>query len=326
MARHKRSYIIFAGAAGLLLIFLLCLNYLASTLINLESIKENIQTSVSGKIGGTIDYQSIELKIIPFTHAAVHKAVISIPGKASGTVETMSMYPKMMALFFGEVLIDRIMISSPEIRVQIPLNVKESGKGKDPADPGTLKDMLAVFASPASESHSFSISVEDGKLVLAGGDERLFSFQDLEAEMNFSPEELQFTMTCDSSIWQNMSVSADFDRKDFAGKGDINLKGFQPQQLTAYLFPDASEFVGDSHMNLDLTFISDADGIIRAEVQGALPRLTMIRENKEVTLRGGDMKGLYRTSEDRTVLTLEKLGLDYPGRRRALLLKAGMLM
>ena len=301
MARKKRIYIIFAGAAGLLLVFLLCLNYLASALINIESIKENIQTYVSGKTGGTIDYQSIDLKIIPFTHASVNKAVISIPGKASGTVERLNMYPKILPLFFGEVLVDKIRITSPEMRVHIPLNGRKTGKGKGTAGPDAFREMLAALpVPPASESQSFSITVEGGKVDLAGGDERLFSFEDISAEMNFSPEELQIAMSCHSSAWQDISINAGFYQKDFRGKGEINLKGFQPQQITAYLFPDGAEFIGDSHVNLDLSFVSDAGGIIRAEVQGKLPRLTMVRGNKKLVLRDGDIKGLYRTDDERT--------------------------
>ena len=165
--KGKKIYIRLAVLAGLLLIFLLSLNYLASTVINMESIKDKLQATVSRKVGGEVTFQNIDLLILPFTHAVVHKTSISIPGRALGTIETLDVSPKILPLFTGKVLIDEIRIGSADINFTLPEKVAKKNAAKEPVANDPVKDRVAaVLASLASVAPELAVEISDVRISL----------------------------------------------------------------------------------------------------------------------------------------------------------------
>jgi len=78
MTRQKKIYIGLAGFTGFLLILLLIFHYLESSFANSEWTRKKVQTIISQKTGGNADYKTAELSLIPYIHAKIHQANISI--------------------------------------------------------------------------------------------------------------------------------------------------------------------------------------------------------------------------------------------------------
>lgn len=78
MTRQKKIFIGLAGLTGFLLILLLVFNFLASTFVNSEGMRKKVQTIISQKTGGKVEYKTVDLSIFPYTHAAIHQASISL--------------------------------------------------------------------------------------------------------------------------------------------------------------------------------------------------------------------------------------------------------
>ena len=105
MTGRKKIFTGLTVLAALLLVFFLSLNYLASAFINLEFVKKAIWTSFSRQTGGTIEYQSIDLSLFPSAHAVIRKINISLPGRGGGTAEKLDLYPEILPLFRGKLLL-----------------------------------------------------------------------------------------------------------------------------------------------------------------------------------------------------------------------------
>ena len=108
MTRQKKIYIGLAGFTGFLLILLLVFHYLGSTFVNSEGMRKRVQTIISQKTGGKVEYKTADLSIFPVIHAVIHQASISIPGKGTGNIKTLKILPKILPLFTGKLLIDEI--------------------------------------------------------------------------------------------------------------------------------------------------------------------------------------------------------------------------
>ena len=126
MTRQKKIYIGLAGFAGFLLILLLVCNYLGSTFVNSEGMKEKIQTFVSQQIDGKVEYETVDLSLLPYPRSVVHRASISLPGKGKGTIKKLKIVPKILPLFIGKFLIDEIRIESPDFKILMPRGSEQS--------------------------------------------------------------------------------------------------------------------------------------------------------------------------------------------------------
>jgi hypothetical protein len=315
-----RKYIrLFFWVIGFFLIILIALNFLASRFINKKSITEKIQTTVSEKIGGEVEFDRADLSIFPLTHAVIHQGRFSIPGKATGSFESVSVRPKILYLLIGKVRIAKVSVTAPDITMRLPerspqkAKVRDKGE-KDKDDPlAVLKEHLFSLLAPLSaDAPDLVVRVENGTLDMAGKDQTLFRFQDIEANVVLPPKGLKINITCSSNLWENISTEIDIDPDDLRGNGFINLSNFQPKKLLDYFYQGPDYRIGDSTINLNLNFTLDGMEELQAEVQGAFPKLTLLREDNEIVIKGTSMKGLFQMDKDTTTVSLNELNLDYP--------------
>jgi hypothetical protein len=305
--------------AVFLLVVLLLLNFLASRFINKESIREKIQTTVSEKIGGEVEFDRADLSIFPLTHVVMHQGRFSIPEKAAGSFDSVSIRPKILYLLIGKVRIAKISVTAPDISIKLPerspqkAKVRDKGE-KDKDDPlAVLKEHLFSLLAPLSaDAPDLVVSVGNGTLDMVEKDQSLFRFQDIDAHVVFPPKGLKLNLTCSSSLWENISTEIDLDPKDFRGNGSINLSNFQPKKLLDYFSPRPDYHIGDSMVNFNLDFTLDGMEELQAEVQGSFPKLTLLREDNEIVIKGTSMKGLLQMDKDTTAVSLKELDLDYP--------------
>ncbi len=61
MTRQKKIYIGLAGFTGFLLVLLLAFHYLGSAFVNSEGMRQKVQTIISQKTGGKVEYKTADL-------------------------------------------------------------------------------------------------------------------------------------------------------------------------------------------------------------------------------------------------------------------------
>ncbi len=241
MTRQKKIYIGLAGFTGFLLISLLVIHYQASTFVNSEGMRKKVQTIISQKTGGKVEYLTADLSLLPYTHAVIHQANISIPGKGKGTIKTLNIIPKLLPLFIGKFLIDEIKIESPDIEMVITRSPESSNEAKEPFNLDTFKDSITGVLSPlATELPEFHITIKDGGFNLIEGGETVFTLSNVQAEIGCLSKEIEIKINGTSKICEDISVNARFDQKDSRGRGKIELRHFQPQTLINRFLPDAA--------------------------------------------------------------------------------------
>jgi hypothetical protein len=235
MTRQKKIYIGLAGFTGFLLILLLVFHYQASTFVNSEGMRKKVQTIISQKTGGNVEYKTADLSLLPYTHAVIHQAIISIPGKVEGTIKTLNIIPKILPLFIGKFRINEIQIESPDIKMAMA----RSRDTKEPFSFDTFKDTVTgVLSHLATELPEFHITMSDGRFDLVEKDETFFTLSDVQAEIASLSQEIEIKIKGTSNICEDLSVIANFSQKNLKGKGEVELTHFQPQTLINRFLPD----------------------------------------------------------------------------------------
>ncbi len=313
MSKRKKIAIWVMGVIGALLVLLLILLLLLPTFINLEPIKEKIVANLSQKIGGELKFQRVDLSFFPRPRVMIHQGSVSIPGKVAGTLESLTIYPKILPLLRGRVRMGMVHVQTPDLNMDLP--EKLEGKKEEPTAFSfvTIEENVGpVLGFMSLKAPGLIVVVERGRLNLSEENKPVFWFRDIHGRISLPPDKLEIDLSCDSNLWESMSLEGWLDPESFKGIGRIDVTHFQPQRLTDHFFPFATRRVGDSSANLTISLNTDGFKALQAEVQGSLPSLTLQRAHEKVVIRGKTLKGALHMEGDRITISLAELDLDHP--------------
>ena len=307
MTRQKKIFLGLAGLTGFLLIALMVLNYLTTTLINSELIKKKLQSIISQKVGGKIEYQNADLSIFPLAHVVVHQANFSIPGKAQGTLNELKVFPKILPLFKGNLLIDKVYIKFPDIKMILTQSFEKSNVFSLDMIKAAVTGMLSSLSSEISE---LDIEIVNGMFNLTEKDETVFQFSGVQAEIGLYRETFEIRMNCASNLWKSISIDASFDLQNFNGNGGIMLKRFQPQELIDRFSQNAAYSITKPIKKMDLLFKTNGLRDLKVDVKGTLPSMSLSKGDKNVVINGKDLESVFYINKDKIKVSLFKLTLD----------------
>ena len=267
MTRQKKIYIGLAGFTGFLLILLLTFHYQASTFVNSEGMRKKVQTIISQKIGGNVVYKTADLSLLPYTHAVIHQASISIPGKVEGTIKTLNIIPKILPLFIGKFRINEIQIESPDIKMVMTRSRESSNETKEPFNLDTFNDTVTGVLSPLAAAISeFNLTMKGGTFNLIEEDETFFTLSEVQAEIGSLSQEIEIKINGTSNICEDLSVVANFGQKNLKGKGEVELTHFQPQALINRFLPDADYRVTKPINKLSVNLQTDDSNGLQVDI------------------------------------------------------------
>ncbi|MFQ6077774.1 MAG: AsmA family protein, partial [Thermodesulfobacteriota bacterium] len=313
MSRHKKISLWILIGTGALLVLLLLFILLLPKVINLEPMREKILATVSQKVGGHVEFQRLDVSFFPRPRAVIHHGNLSIPGKVTGTLESLTMYPEILPLFRGKVQIAMLQVEAPDFKLNLPERSGENKVGLKAFSFSSIEDTVGpVLALMTVKAPDIVVLVEKGTLNLSEEHKPVFWFQDIHARIDLTSNRLKIDITCKSSLWKSISLKGWLNAKDFKGNGRIDLIHFQPQTLADYLFPLADQYVSDSKVNLNLSFKTDGPKVLQAEVVGSIPHITLHQANKKLVIKGKSLRGALHVDGDRTTVFLTELNLDYP--------------
>ena len=301
------------GAIAVLFVLLLILILLLPRIINLEPIRQKVIARVSEEVGGELEYRSIDLSFFPRPRVIIHHASLSIPGKIAGTLESLKIYPRILPLLRGRVRIALVRVEAPHFKMGLPKKPKEREQRPRAFALGTIREEIApVLGLIASKAPGLAFVVDQGRFDLIEGDTSVIRFQDIHGRIGLPPDKLEIDLACVSSLWESMSMRGRLTAEDLKGGGRIHVRDFKPQVLMDNLFPLAARRVGESRVNLDVSFKIDGLKVLEGEVEGSFPLLTLRQANEKLVIRGKSLKGNFRMDEDRITASLTELDLEYP--------------
>ncbi len=298
---------------GLILVFLLIFIIAAPRLINLDSVKARILTSVSQKVGGELKYQKVDLVFLPRPHAVIHQASLSLPKNIRATVVSLKAYPAILPLLKGSVQLAKIKGAEPELIIELPEYNRQSNyqlkKFSFEAIKATLSDLLSN--SPLYMPNLI-ILLKKGRLKLSHKGQVAFTFRNIDTLIRCRNQTIKIVFSSKSNLWEHINFEGQTTLTGFITSGQIVLTHFRPHILTKYLIPDTSVRVTDSRLDLNLSFETTKQLEIFAELNGSMPYLKLENKNEELVFRGKVFKAALNVGSDKTTLSLPELTLDYP--------------
>jgi hypothetical protein len=264
MSKRKKILRILIVTIGGLLVLLLAVQFIVPRLINLEPVKEKILASASQKVGGEVKCERVGLSLFPYPHAVIDQVSLSIPGKVSGSLDTLDVYLQFLPLLRGKIKLEEVTLKSPEFKVALP---KKATKKPEKELPETSLDIPAISSQILVplilEVPNLEVEIENGKLDLSQEDETLFSFESIVARIVLT-----------SNLWDKMEVKSTLNATDYKGELHIELNNFQPHRLTSQLTEDSPLKLADSSVNMSVDINVNGLNNLQANVQGSIPFIT----------------------------------------------------
>jgi hypothetical protein len=313
MSKRKKIFLWIMGGAGALMVLLLAFLLAAPKLINLEPIKEKVLAQVSQQVGGEFEFQRVDFSILPRPYVVIHGASLSIPDTVNGTLESLSVYVKILPLLKGKLRLAKVQVEAPDFKMKLPERPEKSTESPKSAPLGDIEETLTRLLAPlALNAPDLVVVVKKGRLDFSEENESVFSFQNIDARFVLPPTGFKIYLTCASNLWEKIGVVVTLNSEDFKGNGRIDLIRFYPQLLTGYLFPKATPRIGESAVNLSLTLEADGLKDLNGEVQGSIPYLTLHQANEKLVIKGKSLKTSFHLAESKTTVSITELNLDYP--------------
>jgi hypothetical protein len=312
---RKKKKIFFWSVTGLsaLLILLITLALLSTLIVNQKEILEKIQAEVSRSIKGNVEFQRISLSFFFHPHAVIHQSKFTISGKATGTIESLSVYPALLPLLTGKVRISKLKVEAPNIQIKLPKRIDKKNKKLPLAALNEVQQkIISALGSVTLPEPDLVILLKAGRLKLFEGNTSAFWFKDLQAYIETPPKKLRFNVICKSSIAERISIYGRLDPSNFKGTGQVKLTKFQPQLLADYLIPGTLWRVTRAHANLSFHFKTDGLHQLITEIQAKIPYLNLGQGKDELVIKAARIKGDIQIDNNRVAVSLKEMKLDYP--------------
>lgn len=143
---------------GLILLF--SLQFITTQAITSEALKKELIEQLCGTVGCQLTFERLELFLLPTPHADASEVQFTLPGTLSGTIASISIFPKMLPLLSGRVELAEIRLTAPRMGITIPENSPTvpsaeafspgSATGaRQPAWPGRQSDLSVHDATSA---------------------------------------------------------------------------------------------------------------------------------------------------------------------------------
>lgn len=298
--------------AGLIVLLLLFI-FLLPHLINLEMVQQNIVDRVSKEIGGQLKYRKVDILFFPRPYLALRQADLSIPDSIEGSLATLKVYPKIIPLFRGQVQLTELYIENPQLKFKLPSISQEEIRKLPPPSQSDIRQAIgSVLALPIFETPGLTVRIKDGQLAARNGAGFEFVFQNINARIHRSIQQLYVKIICSSNIWEEISLAGEIFPRDLKGFGQVRLTQFRPHLLTDDLFGQSPVRLIDSGIDLDLNMNTSSPGHLRVELDGTAPKLVFQKGSEKTVIRGKKLHAIVEMGNKTTMISLADLQLDYP--------------
>jgi hypothetical protein len=348
MARWRGICFWLTSVITIVLILIASLYLLVTRAISLEPFKERLIEKLCKNAECQVDFKKLEILLMPAPHIALSQVRISVPGLLSGTVQSLSLFPRILPLFTGRLELSQLRFTSPDMEITVPdafENERYTGPSSAnhedvPLEAHTpTQDSSTSSQEPSSTSHiqaqgwsvsywgvrmhwalkiltskppGLNLQIERGSIGIRHEARSLILLQELSSDIVLSPDNLSMKIECRSDLWEKLALDGSFDLRESKGKGRIMLNHFQSQILGQYLPSRLPKPAGESPIHLDVSFSSEGPEVFSATFQGSSPSLTLQMGTEESVLKNINLNGLLQVTAGRVDLRLARFDLGDP--------------
>jgi hypothetical protein len=212
MIVRKKTLFIFAGVAGVLLALIASLPMLASLFLNRPVMKERIRSALSGEINGTVNFQRLDVSLLPLPHLTLRKLDVVVTETAAGRSIAVSVYPQLIPLMQGRVLLSKIEMVEPDITVFL-----QDKPGEEVAIPSLSEvkvQINKVRAVLEMIGPGFVVRVVKGRLAFSRHERPVLTLKEIDARVAAPTDVVEVMVHAIADAWGPLSLKGTLTYED----------------------------------------------------------------------------------------------------------------
>jgi|GEM_PF-2591920 len=273
-------------------------------LIDLPSIRAQVEQRVSSAVNGTVRWRSLEIRLLPTPRAVLEGARAEIPGVLQGSVESVELELRLRPLLVGHAEIQSVTVIRPAFRVQIrPGPPDPDAQPKDPmtAYRAALEPTARILQKIAPDT---TVAVRDGsvEVEIAGLPSIGATAVELQARTDVAGIALEGAMA--GKYWDRVRVNARLDYADLKAAVEADAAGLKPQTVLDRLFTDLKSGVEIPSLALHVKAGTDGRRSFDLAMQVDAPRTRVRFGARQVEVVEARIKSVLAARGDDLELTL----------------------
>jgi hypothetical protein len=304
---QRRTIKWLAGLTALCAILLFAAALLLPRIVDSQAVRERIQAFLLTRTDGNVRVENIDLKWLPRPAVVVRGASLAFADMVSGKIQSIEVYPSLLALLRGQLNISRAEVASPALSVRLPEPTDE------PFNIDEIEaNIRALIASFATEIPGMIIGVTGGSVEFRIGDRPPVMITELEGRLQAPPDEMQLQISSRANVFDSLRVEANIAGDTLATKGSIKIDRLRLPESMASLFPRPDKYVEEAEISLDLSLTSVGLTKIKTEVEGTVPSLGLARGDRKTVIEGITFKSVVSRDEGIVSAVIQRLDLVSP--------------
>jgi hypothetical protein len=300
------------GFSALFVLILIGL-LLSPWLLNTDLVKQNLINRINKETGGRLTYQKVDILFFPRPYLFLQQAQITIPDSVEGSLSWLKVYPQVLPLLQGEIRFTRVDIQKPQLTFNIPTRAPDTTAGSVKSTEIDIKEViLAALSQPLFHEPGLNVRLIDGQLNVLSHNRTAFSFKELTARIDRSPETIIFKVRCTSNISERISLTGHINHRNLNGSLQANIHRFKPHLLTKYFLSKSPLRLVNSNIDLDVDLETSDSNLFRVEVRGRHPVFVFRRGKRTMTVRGKKLNAAVRSDNHSLLVSLGTIELNDP--------------
>jgi hypothetical protein len=210
MTRRKKIFLWLTSILALMMILMVSIYGILSRGSLLGLINQKMHDELCNQAGCQVDFGGLEVLFFPSPHIVAAQTRISVPGIITGTVQSLSLFPKILPLLSGRVELAKLQVISPDLKITIPSATEsnhpagaQSGNGVT-GTLGTGESLSAILGNLAKKVPGLQLQLKNGRIDILHETRSLVLLHGLSADIAIPPDNLRMKVACTSNLWEEL--------------------------------------------------------------------------------------------------------------------------
>jgi hypothetical protein len=317
MQRRQQLLVLsLVGAAvltGLLLAGILSVQLLA----NRAFVKTFLVGKTAQKTGLTLDYDRLEMALLPLPHLQAKDIQLLRAGTSSLTAGELAVYPRLLPLLRGHVRIRQLELISADVTIDLDTRTKATSKQLEKEATRSLQHRIRAaveggFGALAVIDQQTKLRLDGGSITLTSANQPDIRLRDIDAFMTNDAGSLSLNLHCRSERLGNMDLSGKADLEAKQAWAQLSLTGTNLRPLL-----DLAELPGgittrNTQASIQATVNIDGPDTLNGRFDLQFPKLTVVRKDRQLDLKKIATGGTFTYADKRLALSVDTLKSEQP--------------
>ena len=291
--------------------FMLISPILISSSIQRFHVKTRAEEAIKNLTGGEVVIGNVSAAIFPMPHMVVSSSHLKIPGKLNLRVKRIEIYPRLIYLLQGKLLLSSLSLDNADAEVVVPQN---RGKRRGSFSMGSIKIPTLWFALPPLKS----LHIKESRVALLSGPYKkpFLVLTSLSAKASLNRNRLKLKLRIATNHGEEVSATGEGDLLLRNARLKLNITNLQPHLWLSKVGVTPPKEFKRGVLNLYGTLEKDGKEVM---VKGTASVPALVFKTKEtpkaVTISLPKVEGEWRSTSHGWDLNLSKISLNSPPAR-----------